>query len=284
MARDTYDAVLAANIRASRVRKNLDQAVVVDRMRALGFTTWHRQTMGKVERGERRVTGLELFGLALAMEVSIPLLTTASDPDGFVELPNGQVIHSISVERLAGRGVNDHAVQWGDGTAPVVFRYTHRPGGDPFDRAVLGSAMTAQGWPEEPKPAAQPVVAAIIVSDLGVLVGRRNDRTPPWTFIAGEQEPGESPADTIIRETKEETGLEIEAGEIIGQRVHPATGRTMVYMSGRPVRGTKFIVGDEAELAEVRWVDLTEADELLPDMFGPVREYLASELGEAGDR
>jgi hypothetical protein len=149
MALDTYDAVLAANIRAARVRKSLDQAVVVDRMRALGFTTWHRQTMGKVERGERRVMALEIFGLALAMEVSIPVLTTASDPDGFVELPNGKMIHGISVERLAGRGVNDHAVQWpDDGTSPVFFRYTARPGGDPFDRDVLGPAMAAQGMSE----------------------------------------------------------------------------------------------------------------------------------------
>jgi len=151
MARDTYDAVLSANIRASRVRKNLDQAVVVDRMRDLGFTTWHRQTMGKVERGERRVTGLELFGLALAMEVSIPLLTTSSDPDGFVELPNGKVIHGISVERLAGRGVNDHAVQWpGGGTSAVFLAYTARPSADPFDES-LRPMMAAQGWPEGPE-------------------------------------------------------------------------------------------------------------------------------------
>ena len=39
-------------------------------------------------------------------------------------------------------------------------------------------------------------------------------------------------------------------------------------------------MNDEAELAEVRWVSLAEADQLLPGMFGPVREHLARELGE----
>ena len=127
----------------------------------------------------------------------------------------------------------------------------------------------------------QPVVAAIVTSARGVLVGRRNDRTPPWTFIAGESEPGEQPEDTIIREVKEETGLEIRVGDVIGERDHPATGRHMIYLAARPVRGTRVIVGDEAELAEVRWVTLAEADELLPGMFGPVRDYLARTLKPA---
>jgi len=128
----------------------------------------------------------------------------------------------------------------------------------------------------------QPVVAAIVTSPRGVLIGRRNDRTPPWTFIAGEQEPGEQAEDTAIREVKEETGLEVRTGEEIGRRVHPATGRTMVYVAARPVRGTRIYVGDEAELAEVKWVSLAEADELLPGMYEPVRTYLAGEIGEEG--
>ena len=84
-----------------------------------------------------------------------------------------------------------------------------------------------------------------------------------------------------MREVKEETGLEIEAGETIGMRVHPHTGRTMIYMAGRPVRGTSVFVGDRDELAEVRWVSLAEAGELLPGMYEPVREYLAREIGGA---
>jgi 8-oxo-dGTP pyrophosphatase MutT (NUDIX family) len=122
----------------------------------------------------------------------------------------------------------------------------------------------------------QPVVAAIVTSEQGVLVGRRNDRTPPWGFISGEVEPGELPEDAAVREVKEETGLEVRAGQVIGERDHPATGRHMIYMAAEPIRGTEVFVGDEAELAEVRWVGLAEADELMGgQMFGPVREYLA---------
>jgi 8-oxo-dGTP diphosphatase len=141
---------------------------------------------------------------------------------------------------------------------------------------------TGEPVPEPPatKPQRPAVITAIVTSPKGVLVGKRNDGKPPWTFIAGENEPMESPADTIVREVKEETGLEIVAGDILGERVHPKTGRHMVYVSARPARGsTRVYVGDEEELAEVRWVTLAEADELLPGMFEPVREHLAEAIG-----
>jgi 8-oxo-dGTP pyrophosphatase MutT (NUDIX family) len=128
------------------------------------------------------------------------------------------------------------------------------------------------------KPEPAPVAAAIVTSELGVLAGRRNDQTPPWTFIAGKIEPGESPADAAVREVKEETGLEVAPGRVLGRRVHPSTGRTMIYLAAKPVGDTYVFVGDEAELAEVRWLSLSEADELLPGMFEPVRAYLGRAL------
>jgi 8-oxo-dGTP diphosphatase len=128
--------------------------------------------------------------------------------------------------------------------------------------------------PSAEKPQRPAVITAIVTSNRGVLVGKRNDGKPPWTFIAGENEPMESPKDTIVREVKEETGLEVTAGQILGERVHPKTGRHMVYIAARPTRGTDVFVGDEDELAEVRWITLAEADKLLPGMFGPVREHL----------
>lgn len=130
-------------------------------------------------------------------------------------------------------------------------------------------------------PEPEPVVAAIVTSHAGVLIARRNDGSPPWTFIAGKIEPGESPADAAVREVKEETGLRIRAGGVIGRRVHPQTGRTMVYMAARPTHGTDAFVGDTEELAEVRWVTLDEADELMSGMiYEPVRAHLQQTLSE----
>lgn len=126
------------------------------------------------------------------------------------------------------------------------------------------------------EPERQPVVAAIVTSHLGVLCGRRHDNKPPWTFIAGEVEPGESQVDAAVREVKEETGLRVRAGhQEIGRRVHPKTGRTMIYLACSPMEGTDVFVGDEEELAEVRWLSLAEVDTLMPGVFEPVREHLS---------
>ena len=133
-------------------------------------------------------------------------------------------------------------------------------------------------------PEPGPVVAAIVTSHRGVLVGKRQDGKPPWTFIAGKIESGESPADAAVREVKEETGLRIEAGGVIGRRVHPSTGRTMVYMAAQPTHGTDVFVGDDEELDEVRWVSLAEAEELMSGIiFEPVQKYPKQALGN-GDR
>src|SRR5699024_6099992 len=111
-------------------------------------------------------------------------------------------------------------------------------------------------------------------------LGKRNDGKPPWTFIAGEIEPGESATDAAVREVKEETGLlTIAAEREIGRRVHPKTGRTMIYLACSPTGKTDVFVGDEDELAEVRWVSFADAEELLPGMYEPVREYLVSQIG-----
>jgi 8-oxo-dGTP diphosphatase len=137
------------------------------------------------------------------------------------------------------------------------------------------------------QPEPRNVVAAIVTSELGVLAGKRNDGKPPWTFIAGEIDPGESPADAAVRETKEETGLEVVPGRVLGRRVHPVTGRTMVYVAARPAPQSDpaaIYVGDGAELAEVRWLSLAELDDLMPGVYEPVRAYLSREPRRQGAR
>lgn len=142
--------------------------------------------------------------------------------------------------------------------------------------SIQGGLMSQPATTPEPPP----VVAAVVVSEHGALVGQRNDGKPPWTFIAGEIEPGESPTDAICREVKEETGLLVQAAERpIGRRIHPKTGRTMIYLQCWPTHGTDVWVGDTEELATVRWVPaFEELDQLMPGMFEPVRAHLRRAL------
>jgi 8-oxo-dGTP pyrophosphatase MutT (NUDIX family) len=152
---------------------------------------------------------------------------------------------------------------------------------DDLDRQLQGEQpATTTGAPvPEPQAADKPqypaVAVAIVTSRLGVLTGKRNDGKPPWTFIAGKVETGESPADAIVREVKEETGLLVRAKHTIGERIHPKTGKHLVYVAAIPAgRSRDVFVGDPEELDEVRWLTLFETDQLMPDMYAPVREYL----------
>ena len=120
----------------------------------------------------------------------------------------------------------------------------------------------------------QPHIAlAIITSDRGVLIAKRQDGIPPWTFLGGEILPGESAADALRRKVQDEGGLAVTTSRFIGRRIHPKTSRVMVYghvevEPGEPRNG------DPEDLAEVRWASIDETRELMPDMYGAVRQYL----------
>jgi 8-oxo-dGTP diphosphatase len=132
-------------------------------------------------------------------------------------------------------------------------------------------------------PIRQPVVAVIATSAEGVLITKRRDGVPPYGFLTGEIEPGESPADAAVREAKEEAGLTIVAGQTIAERIHPKSNRLMYYMAARPIHGTKVFVNDDRELAWVGWLSLAEADERLAGyggMYEPVHDYLARTLDD----
>jgi hypothetical protein len=70
-------------------------------------------------------------------------------------------------------------------------------------------------------PEPQPVVAAIVTSELGVLIGRRNDGKPPWTFIEGEIEPG-NPLKTRAYVRSKKTADDVSGAVLAGSLVPDA--------------------------------------------------------------
>lgn len=122
--------------------------------------------------------------------------------------------------------------------------------------------------PEQPH-----VALAVITSDRGVLVAKRKDGIPPWTFLGGEIKGGETSGDALRRRVEAEAGLPVTAVHFIGRRIHPKTSRVMVYGHVEVGAGEPKL-GDPDDLAEVRWASIDETRELMPDMYGPVRQYL----------
>ncbi|MCC9307560.1 NUDIX hydrolase [Kitasatospora sp. RB6PN24] len=120
------------------------------------------------------------------------------------------------------------------------------------------------------------IAAAIVIREGRVLMVRRrvSEGQLSWQFPAGKIEPGESPEQAAVRETAEETGLNVAAIKVLGERVHPETGRWMSYMVCKIVSGTAA-VGDPRELDALAWVALAEIPEYVPyGIFEPVQAYL----------
>lgn len=125
-----YGEFISRNIAAWRAMRRLKQSSLAARMRALGFP-WHQQTVGAVERDERRVSAEEVLGLALALQtVMAELLKPAElfgapEPMKAVVLPSGD---SLTVNDVMGLvySANDGAVTW-DGDKPIFSPGGARP-------------------------------------------------------------------------------------------------------------------------------------------------------------
>jgi transcriptional regulator with XRE-family HTH domain len=121
----SYGRTIAGNIAGVRARKGLKQSDVVERMNSLGYSDWHRQTLSRVERSDRRIQAEELLGLAIVLETSVTRLLAPVWEDKHVELPNGMPLGVIAVEGyIGGEWVTDERILW-HGNKPV---YQPRPG------------------------------------------------------------------------------------------------------------------------------------------------------------
>jgi 8-oxo-dGTP diphosphatase len=65
-----------------------------------------------------------------------------------------------------------------------------------------------------------PTVSAIVLNDRGeLLLGQRSDNGQ-WSVIAGMMDPGEQPADALVREVEEETGVQVTIERLAGVALH----------------------------------------------------------------
>lgn len=107
------------------------------------------------------------------------------------------------------------------------------------------------------EPAPEPSAGAIVHDDDGrvLLVRRANDPgAGRWSIPAGRLDPGETAAQAAAREVREETGLEVEVGEVAWQvdlRTEDRWFPVIDFLA--TVVGGELRPGDDA--TEVRWVD-----------------------------
>jgi len=124
-------------------------------------------------------------------------------------------------------------------------------------------------------------VGAIVHDAAGRLLLIRRGRAPGaglWSLPGGRVEPDESDAEAVVRELREETGLEVRPGDLVGRVERPApAGVFEIFDYACVVVGGSLRAGDDA--AEVDWVDLagfeslSAADELVELLAETLREW-----------
>lgn len=125
--------------------------------------------------------------------------------------------------------------------------------------------------PQAPAPnSLVPAASAVVEDDQGrVLLHLRSD-SGNWSIPGGAMEPGESLAQTVVREVFEETGVQVRPARIVG--VYSDPGHVVAYDDGEvrqefsvcfacePTGGAPSACSNESN--DVRWVARSE----LPDL------------------
>lgn len=120
---------------------------------------------------------------------------------------------------------------------------------------------------------------AIVLDGAGRLLLIRRGREPGrglWSLPGGRCEPGEDAAAAAVRETYEETGLEVTAGRLVGRVERPGPGGITYLIDDLActVTGGTLRAGDDAD--DARWIGPAELAAL------PVTEGLLEALTRWG--
>jgi 8-oxo-dGTP pyrophosphatase MutT (NUDIX family) len=143
--------------------------------------------------------------------------------------------------------------------------------------------------PDAPAPNSMvPAVTAVVEDDEGrVLLIHRTDNDR-WALPGGGMELGETVAQTVVREVREETGVDVEVVGLVG--IYSDPRHVIAYDDGevrqqfslcfraRPIGGA---LSPSSESSDVRWVDPADlaALNIHPSMRLRIDHGLAEDLG-----
>ncbi|WP_257348432.1 NUDIX hydrolase [Pseudalkalibacillus decolorationis] len=115
------------------------------------------------------------------------------------------------------------------------------------------------------------VVSSILIDGKNkkiVLVQNKKGDTSYWSYPGGAVEEGETLEQAVIRETKEEAGLDIEVTgglQSIREKFFPGKGHHVVFFTfyAKIIGGELAPADPDGEIVDVQWFDYEEARKLL---------------------
>lgn len=105
-----------------------------------------------------------------------------------------------------------------------------------------------------------------------LVVGARDDTGEIfWGFPKGHQKPSETDVDTALRETREETGLEVEITDtapiLVSHPIHGGAGVKRIYLFLAKVVEGSTAGQTDGEIEEMRWPPFSEVEKYLSNYY-----------------
>lgn len=133
----------------------------------------------------------------------------------------------------------------------------------------------------------KPSATAFVLRDGAVLLTCRSDNGN-WSMPGGAHDPGESLSMTAVRETKEETGIDVQLTGVAGIYTDPRhvihyTSNDEVRQEFTVVYRADYVAGEptpSSETTRVQWVPVADIDELEMDRSQRMRiQWAVNETG-----
>jgi 8-oxo-dGTP diphosphatase len=127
-----------------------------------------------------------------------------------------------------------------------------------------------------------PCVGAVIRDDAGRLLMILRGHDPGrglWSIPGGRIEPGETPEGAVVREVREETGLRVTCGPLLGAVELPGLGGAIADIRDYRaylVAGSAAVLAAGDDAADARWISDAEATAM--DERGEVTRGLLAAL------
>jgi NAD+ diphosphatase len=126
-----------------------------------------------------------------------------------------------------------------------------------MERAGFTAVCTNPSCSKHSFPRIDPAIIVLVTSGDDCLLGRQADwPAERYSTIAGFVEPGEALEDTVAREVREETNIEISSTHYMGSQPWPFPGAIMIGF--RAIAASSAIALNDGELADARWFSREE--------------------------
>ncbi|WKZ30343.1 MAG: NUDIX hydrolase [Candidatus Dojkabacteria bacterium] len=123
-------------------------------------------------------------------------------------------------------------------------------------------------------------VVTIITKGEQVLIGKLTQEKKEafggleYVFPGGKVEESETLEEAAIREAYEETGLNVEISQHIGERIHPVTQKEIHYFLCKVMSGELTVAHEKNnDIEELLWVDRQKLLEYMPTLFEKVAQF-----------